>query len=1574
MIKSLLATLLLCGSILAQTTYQSGQYSDFGPAAANNAAQADFDARCAAPGVIFCDSLSGLGTPGAWSPYPVNPNLTPTVGVGFPIGIGGKSGTNDGVTSTYPDATTFTVNRSSVHLHESWNNGQANGGDLYFQPKPDSSVLYYPGSPSGSEFYVSFRERMSLNAWTLTGGENTAEGQKHWLQTCAPWWIDINNYMICPELSDWQFVGGDFKQLRAPVMYYGASQGGTQDGGQMNIFPVNSLGTLLQNAIGFTREKSISNQANNVVTDARDGAGNRTVTFSSTLGGGYVAGAWLGINGEPVWDRTVNTNVSGNGQFQIVSVNSGAKQVTVAQLGPAQSISPAGAIGYIIDKSHMWEYPHDEWFTTTYHVIQGLDYINNSHNYRRRATIELWQAREGRPYQLVTSVTDTDLVLHDSGSSSSAGNRYHGSPVTPASGWWGLEGVNQGADALIHMLQYWNYRCGLANVLSVSRAAGWAHLHYNTQSPGGITGAWGNGHGDTCPQPGDKVSVSGIAFDASFNGVFTACNVTTTGCTASPTGGDLYVQQVGLPDVPTTTAGATAGLIEDYAYDTNCNGGHCDVDQWRSEAVISTNLPSQPKACAGAAICGGVSGVVTVTAPDPATNLVVTAVNASTGEVDLQWKCNDPLATYKLFRATADKYVADYNQSTGGGWVTVLAAAPLGAAAACPARYGVQTFADTSALPGQQYSYLVVATSGGGDSTRSNAAMNTPGIPSDVVSTEIGPGNQLVTWSDNPPLVKTGANVQRCDGTAYPGSCPMTTNTGWVTPGSGTCAAFVAAPATTCTDGDTLTAGHTFVYRVQNVNAAGATLSSGMTAAGNTTYGGNTAAAQLTASSSAFLGLPSGSTGFFALGSAGYSVAPFMDTSLLSSPADNTSPTVSTPEGSANQCPIENFVNSATQGAAPAQKYPFNSVCKNTINAQSSGVLDFVDHIFYGFGGGHDDLSSNWIYLLNLTTNPVVLRRAKAPTTPLECGSFSSAHVCTCVDGTADCADPLYSFAGPSSINALPPDEDQSSFAIANISCVDSSHASITLSSPAPKFVVNTGTQKQWLTGKGWAVIAGTVNFNTTANQANSVTAAPDSTHLTIATSKCGSSPAAETVGTASYTWSSCIADPTTGLGCAPNAIHSTQSLAFMQHPTDPTKNAMLVYSGSAASGPGNTTQNSESTIGTFGGINDSTPWVLNHMKSNYSGFSNTNASFEDYVQQNLVNGLAIEADHGANTVLAYDLYGTVGAANKVYNITPAGFTVGSQSSADIWYNNPSSKAASTQELFFVVGGCWQVQVISTHAVSGVVTYTLNGSPSTGLNYGSSNGKWGFYGTGFDKWGLTSFSTTTGTNPTVTDSGGTGTGDTTGGMGTWCPATGSGPGQNALSTGIFVADVSNGASATTQQDWTNATFDPLNVDLNNSALGNTCAEAFSGGHYVSSTPWVGPLEGSKDAGGHFLANPGISPGFTFYDGPTIAGVISTGDFGIWPNEGQYFYAATVDLANHRLQCRRTFFASTGTGHGAGTCTGSFLNADVPCNTSNNSGFPNSTWGTWHRLFYDKQADVWVLINAPDQPARILRLH
>jgi len=68
--------------------------------------------------------------------------------------------------------------------------------------------------------------------------------------------------------------------------------------------------------------------------------------------------------------------------------------------------------------SHCLRYKADQWMTFQVHVKVGKWYVNQSGNYHRDSTVELWVADENQPSVLVISIPDYDLV-HDG-----AGQKY----------------------------------------------------------------------------------------------------------------------------------------------------------------------------------------------------------------------------------------------------------------------------------------------------------------------------------------------------------------------------------------------------------------------------------------------------------------------------------------------------------------------------------------------------------------------------------------------------------------------------------------------------------------------------------------------------------------------------------------------------------------------------------------------------------------------------------------------------------------------------------------------------------------------------------------------------------------------------------------------------------------------------------------------------------------------------------------------------------------------------------------------------------------------------------------------
>jgi hypothetical protein len=307
--------------------------------------------------------------------------------------------------------------------------------------------------------------------------------------------------------------------------------------------------------------------------------------------------------------------------------------------------------------------------------------------------------------------------------------------------------------------------------------------------------------------------------------------------------------------------------------------------------------------------------------------------------------------------------------------------------------------------------------------------------------------------------------------------------------------------------------------------------------------------------------------------------------------------------------------------------------------------------------------------------------------------------------------------------------------------------------------------------------------------------------------------------------------------------------------------------------------------------------------------------------------------------------------------------------SSVIWHS-----PGDAQRLYVFMSGCNSMQIsnVTRAAGSNTATATLNGIPA-GFSSSSAATLW-VYNTGdttLNADALTSFTVTSGVPPTISYT----TQSTTASshaQGMVLACSGVAGGAASGRDGVFVTDITTPLAPSTKQDWTNATLANANTDAG--AGWNTCAEMVSGGHYVSASPYVGPLHGGIDANGMFTDNhAGVSPGITFYNGPQVTNAdgtsqtIDSNTIFVWPNEGQYIYVANVDVAGKRLSCQRFKFSGTVAG------------TDTPANTNNNGTgtnnlSTNTTWGTWHRFAYFPGPDVFFLVNAPDQPARILRVH
>jgi hypothetical protein len=286
-----------------------------------------------------------------------------------------------------------------------------------------------------------------------------------------------------------------------------------------------------------------------------------------------------------------------------------------------------------------------------------------------------------------------------------------------------------------------------------------------------------------------------------------------------------------------------------------------------------------------------------------------------------------------------------------------------------------------------------------------------------------------------------------------------------------------------------------------------------------------------------------------------------------------------------------------------------------------------------------------------------------------------------------------------------------------------------------------------------------------------------------------------------------------------------------------------------------------------------------------------------------------------------------------------------------------------------------QISSVTRGSGSSLATATLNGYFG-----GSNSGTIWVYNTGdasLNVDALTAFTITPGSTPTLTYmTNSTAASTQSQGFMMWCQGTAGSAGS--ARDGVAVTDITNALASSSKEDWTEATFANSNTDLGGAAY-NTCAEAVSGGQFVSSSPYVGPLNGpGVTATGVFNdGHGGVSPGITLYTGTATysnlngSGVpLTSGDLVVWPNQGNNLYVVHPLPGSRLLQCGRVKFACTG------ACV---AGTDSPANTHNNgtgtgANNNNSTWGTWHRFAYYPQPDVFFLVNAPDQPARILRIH
>lgn len=1569
--------------------------------AGSTAADADYQARCSDPNVIRCVNLdtalpANTGQPNANGQFAdvQDPNY------------GGATVDSSTKIGSLAGSTLFTQPGDSP----------SSGGKALLNFMPDTSFQVYPGSPSGDEFYIQWRQRVDQNYIDFHDGDDM-ESNKQYILTFGDVYKNSSTWANTKSCSTGELVQINANLLGIPSLYYSCAD---KDGQYQNLFPVRSGDYLYQNAIGCLRSKAKIGSPVNITTAVRK-AGVVTVTTASALN--VNVGDLIEIGGTPIPDASSTQNTFFNGIHTVAAVVD-ATHIQFAQAGADQSVS--GGTVAKVDQSHCWRYKPYEWMTFQLHVKAGRSY-QNDHNYHRDSTVELWAAHEGQPSQLISSVTDYDLMFWDN--ADSLGNaRPTTSPIT---NWWTNQGVTPGYGRMDFM-QYESNRCAsTAQITAVERTAGVSKIYFY----------WANGAGSPCVTSNSKVVITGTP-SGSFDGIWTS--------TSSNNGYFTFTQSG--PDVAKTSV--TGAVAQQPRWMINCNGAPCDIHTWISQFIISRRRVADP------------ADYTTTPVPDPPDNLVITAVDPNSGAVTMQWRDNAANETGFKIEACAnnDRYQCQYLQAFSDPWTQV------GTAAAVTGRYGTQTYTFTPSSNTALYSFRVKATNSAGDSTWSNTAQNTPLPPSDVVA-QLTTGGVQISWTRNTPAIETGFAVYRCAGTALTGNCTNSTSADsyW------TQVCSVGAGITSCVD-NTVAASTTYVYRVKSFNNAGSTQSWGGDGSTWREFAGNTTAAQVTTSTSGGGGagalaistqsvpngtvnqsytasitasggytpyswslasgnlpagltlnsstgaitgiptsagtfsftvkvtdasgqsatkslsltiaanlpslaiitgsLPSGTVnqtysatvtatggtapyswsitagslptgltlnsstgvisgtptssvsssftvkvsdaaslsataplsivisqsgtgggglptgiGWHSLGDPNYSAGPFLDTALIYSPPDG--------QGSTNQCPKNNF---------NGDPFRFSDLCKNVINAQSSGIADTRRNIFYLWGGGHGDYAGNEIYAIDLNVSPVTLRRVKDPTTP------------TAV------ADPNYKYQS-SCISGLPADTSSPSYMVQSLTR-DASGKTTVVFTTSTVFV-------PWVSGnygKSYVQLSGftdaTLNENARKIIAVSTTSLANDT--IVYQSATATATTVTNQGTAIAAWSSCVPD-SNGLGCAPNSIHSTGNLAFIPNPTDPTKDMFFKASGSLACGPGNQVADTW-TLPLDGGVSNSSQWINRNRLRGFSIQNATNApdGFPNVTEYDSTSGLTYVMDHNRNTLYAYDLWGTKGPANTWYGITPSGFSNSQWLSGVLWHSS-----SDTQRIFFAGGGCAALPISSISRSGGIATATVpyllrvvTGSRIVvyDVNDSSFDG-----GDGTNVYStVSSISGTTLTFPTSS----TTTASSSGGEIVTCDGTNAVHGGN----GVLAADVTGGTSSTAKEDWTYATLDVHNVDLGDPSLGNTCAEFLSGGQ--------NPLNGTGS--GYFG---GISLGMTI---DTV-----TGNIVGWPNEGTSIYQIIPDTVNKRWTCKReTYPAMDPTA--------------APANTSSSDG-PNSTWGTWHRFSYFPQVDAFFLVNAPDQPARILRI-
>lgn len=872
----------------------------------------------------------------------------------------------------------------------------------------------------------------------------------------------------------------------------------------------------------------------------------------------------------------------------------------------------------------------------------------------------------------------------------------------------------------------------------------------------------------------------------------------------------------------------------------------------------------------------------------------VTATNISNSSATVSWTTNQPATSEVHFGPTAlygsatttDPTLLTSHSQTVSGLIT-----------GTNYHFNVQSQnASGELLTSGDYNFTTGTTT-----TPSNTGLQI----SQVAFSNLGSSSITITWHTN---LAASSQIEYGVTTAYGSFSPL--NSAQVTNHSQ--ALSNLTPATT------------YHFRVHSQTSSGAAVSGDSVFQTFATSGGG---------NSNFPGLPSG-IGWHSLGESSYTAGPFLDTALTKSPPD---PANGSYPGNANQCPADGW-QGATLAVLPStdpRYYRFGG-CGAIVAAQSSGVADTFRNQFILMGGGHGDRSGNDLYGLDLTANPVTLRRIKDPAFPV----------------VNDLANPDENTIANFNIAAIPENSAVNTYAIQSISG-NGSTVTVTFASPTAFCTRNINGA-----GKGYIKISGTGTFDGGPFALKTATPSCGSaTQVTYAATTVGSAGG----GNASTTWSACVPD-SSGLGCSPNAVHTTDELVYVvgsngSGTVDHSKDGMLLMSGSSA--PNGNGVGSTWFLPFGGGISKTgnTQWI---WKDQIAGAPSTagvapgngfgTAEYDPSSKLVFVSNPSYGTGYAPqSSLLAYDAFGEQGAhvPNQWY-VASTNFVTNNKLSGTVWKN----LGGDGKVWYFAVGGCTAMPISTISRAGGVATAILtNNLPNVPLVQGSRIWIYGVadasfnVGDGTNGYTTVSNSPVSGANSSVQfPTANTSSASSSGGVIYSCDGGASYHNAN----GVLAADVSSMSTVlsggVTQQVWNNNTFAHNNLDLGDSSLGNTCAEALSGG--------IQPLQGNGGYGGGGGPSPGVAVD-TSTGNPTSNTIV------FYPNEGNYVYFVRPDPGNMRWTCERSpnYLA--------------FDSAAAPQNTAVNG--LNTTWGEFKRFAYFPGPDVFLLIQAADQPARILRI-